>query len=147
MELWRAIESSKLLVCSPIVSVTQLPAKNGAAAAVVQQSLGSTVVVTTRYGMLLVLFRFGLDATTAESVMNFIKGFMGEQGDTMSNVMTVDEVEHARVVELEDQQRLLYALREIAENSDDAEAVKVALVTLATTTIGASYLKENPITL
>lgn len=55
--------------------------------------------------------------------------------------------EAARVDELEEQELLLYALGEIAEESADAESVRVAFIALTTTNIGKSYLEGNPIKL
>lgn len=148
MGLLRAIESSRLLDSSQIASAIPLPATNGVGVVDARQSLGSTVLVTTRFGTLLLLCRFGLGASIVELLRSFIITYMDEQGDdTICEVMTVDEAETTRLVELEDQERLLYALREIASTSNDAESVRVALVTLATTESGAKHLKENPITL
>lgn len=53
----------------------------------------------------------------------------------------------ARIGELEEQEKLLYALREIAETSEDAESCRVAFIALTTTTAGQSYIRENPIKL
>lgn len=65
----------------------------------------------------------------------------------MDDVITQEEADENRLNELEDTQKLLYALREIAETSEDAESVRVAFIALSTTAIGSTYLRENPIKL
>lgn len=52
-----------------------------------------------------------------------------------------------RLDELEDQEMLLYALREIAEMSEDADSTRTAFIALTTTSLGKSYLEGNPIKL
>ena len=52
-----------------------------------------------------------------------------------------------RIEELEDTQKLIYTLREIAETSEDPDSVRVAFIALTTTAVGQAYLRENPIKL
>lgn len=61
------------------------------------------------------------------------------------NPMSADD--HNRMTELENTQTLLYCLREIAENSEDAESTRVAFIALTTTAAGQAYLEGNPIKL
>lgn len=75
--------------------------------------------------------------------MSFTKAFMGEQ----PNMEVMDESQSDRIVELEEVQKLLYVLHEIASESDEAETVRIALVALTTTKVGQTYMRENPIKL
>lgn len=99
--------------------------------------------------MLLLSYEGELDATSAELLTSFIRGRTEGVHDVEDLPMTMDQAEaHAnRINELEDIEKLMYALREIAETSEDAESVRVAFIALAGTTIGQTYLRENPIKL
>jgi hypothetical protein len=144
--LYRAIVSLRLL--PPLLSAYAIlpPARSGAGVVAAQPSSGSTLVVITPYGMLLLSFEDELDATSAELVMSFTKGFTEGPPD-MDNPISADQAHADRINELEDQEKLLYALREIAETSEDAESVRVAFIALSTTTVGSTYIRENPIKL
>lgn len=144
--LFREIESLPFL--PRLLSAFAMPPteKNGAVAVVAQPCSGTTLMVITPYGTLLLSYEDELDATSAELLTSFTKGRM----EGVRNVdMTADEADaHAsRINELEDIEKLMYALREIAETSEDAESVRVAFIALSTTTIGQTYLRENPIRL
>jgi hypothetical protein len=145
--LLRAIESLRLPGCSLRGSVTLRQGKNGVAAVVVPPSSEHTAIVIMPYGMLLLSLHTAQDVTTVESVMNFIKEFMEEQGDIMNESQPVQEAEARRLNELEDTEKLMYALREIAETSEDPESVRVAFIALTTTRSGIEYLRGNPIRL
>lgn len=128
-----------------------LPERNGAAAVVVQLYSGSMLTVITPYAMLLLSLDTELDASTAVSLMNFIRARTEGARDTIvtvdDNVITVGQADANRIGELEEQEKLLYTLREIAETSEDAESVRVAFIALTTTEVGKSYMRENPIKL
>lgn len=64
-----------------------------------------------------------------------------------SNVMDVTEAESLRLNELEDIEKLLQVIHEIAECSDDAESVRLAFTALTGTKLGRDYLAEHPIPL
>jgi hypothetical protein len=119
------------------------PDKSGVAVVAVQQNSSTTLAVITRCGTLLLSLKDELDVSTAELVMNFTKAFMGEQ----PNMDVMDESQSDRIVELEEVQKLLYVLHEIASESDEAETVRIALVALTTTKVGQTYMRENPIKL
>lgn len=130
------------------------PARSGVGAVDVLAFSGPTVVVITPSGTLLLLLQEDLDASTAELVMNSIKTFTEGQGDMIvhgegvdyhNQIMDVDEAGATRLKELEDTERLLQAMREIAETSEDAESVRLAFIVLTQTTLGLQYIKENPI--
>lgn len=113
-------------------------------------SSNTTLAVTTPYGTLLLSFEDELDATSAELLTSFIRGLTegahdvaGFPGESPSE----GDAHTARINELEDIEKLLYALREIAETSEDAESVRVAFIALSTTTVGSTYIRENPIKL
>lgn len=155
-ELYRAIASSQLPL--RLLSAYAMPptARSGAVAVVAPPSSGSTLVLTTRYGTLLLSLRDELDVSTAESVMSFTRGYTGEASEDMMRDVNTDNPMSAgakgmadanRVGELEEQEKMLYALREIAESSEDAESVRVAFIVLSTTSIGRMYLEGNPIKL
>jgi hypothetical protein len=126
-----------------------LPEKNGAVAVVVQPSSETTLTIITPYGMLLLSLDIELDVFTVVSLTNFIKGRTEGARDTMGDVTAIDNPISAitRLGELEDQEKIMYALREIAETSEDAESVRVAFIALTTTEVGQSYMRENPIKL
>lgn len=148
--LYHAIESLKLPESLQNASAIPLQGKNGAAAVVGQQCSGTTVLLIMPYGMLLLSFSEELDATSVVYLTNFIKVLTGEQDDMMLNVdnpISSDQANALRVGELEEQEKLLYALHEIAETSEDAESVRVAFITLTTTEVGQAYMKGNPIKL
>lgn len=144
--LFRAIESLRHL--PRLLSACAIPPteKSGAAGVVVQPSSCTTAAVITPYGTLLLSYEDELDATSAELLTSFIRGFTEGPPEMQSdNPISADE--YNRINELEDQEKLLYALREIAETSEDAESVRVAFIALSTTTIGQTYIRENPIKL
>ncbi len=121
-----------------------LPDKNGAVAVVVQQSFEATLTVITPYGMLLLSLDIELDASSVASLMSSIK----ERTEGACDIMEGVALENThRLGELEDQEKLLYTLREIAETSEDAEPVRVALIALTTTSTGQIYRRDNPIKL
>ena len=148
--LFRAIESLPFLPSLQSAFAMPPTEKNGAVGVVAQPCSGTTLVVITPYGTLLLSYEGELDVTSAELVMNFTKGFTGGAPD-MANISPMDNpISHdatARISELEDIEKLLYALREIAETSEDAESVRVAFISLSTTDVGQTYLKGNPIKL
>lgn len=120
--------------------------KNGAVAVVAQPCSGTTLLVITPYGTLLLSYEDELDVSSVELLTSFIKGLTeGAPEVNGDNPISADHT--ARINELEDQEKLLYALREIAETSDDPESVRVAFISLSTTTAGQTYLRENPIKL
>lgn len=125
------------------------PARSGAGVVAVQPDSGSTLVVITPYGMLLLSFEDELDASSAASLTSFIKKHTEGARDTMTavsdNPISADEVN--RLGELEDTEKLLYALREVAETSEDAESVRVAFIALYSTELGKNYMRENQIRL
>lgn len=154
--LFHAIVSSRLLPSLLSGCAMPLTEGNGAVAVAVQPYSGSTLAVITHYGMLLLSLQDALDAFTVESLMSFIRGYMGEASEDMMRDVNTDNPMSAeakgmadanRVGELEEQEKMLYALREIAESSEDAESVRVAFIVLSTTTIGRMYLEGNPIKL
>lgn len=120
--------------------------RNGAVGVVVQQSSDSTLALITPCGTLLLSLKVALDVSTAELVMSFTKAFM-EGARDMDNPISSDQASASRIGELEEQEKLLYTLREIAETSEDAESVRVAFIALTTTVVGQSYMRENPIKL
>ena len=63
------------------------------------------------------------------------------------DIMTVDQAEANRLDELEDIEKLLLVVHEIAETSEDAESVRLAFVALTSTKLGRDYLEEHPIPL
>lgn len=151
--LYQEIVSSPLL--PPLQSAYAIlpPARNGVGVVGAQPSSGSTIMVITPYGMLLLSFQDELDATSAVWLTSFIKERTEGVRDTMTvmdNPRSADNINRAettRLGELEDTQKLLYSLREIAETSEDPESVRVAFIALTTTAQGQSYLRENPIKL
>lgn len=76
---------------------------------------------------------------------------MGGQRDMIQNegrnVMDVNEHEALRLNELEDIEKLLLVVHEIAETSEDAESVRLAFCALTSTKLGRDYLEEHPIPL
>lgn len=148
--LFREIESfvhpaSLLNACA-----MPLPDKSGAGAVVALQSSECMLMVTTPFGMLLLSLDTELDVSTVVSLMSFIKERTEGARDTMGNVHNIDNpisADQNRLEELEDQEKLLYSLREIAETSEDAESVRVAFIALTTTDVGTSYIRDNPIKL
>jgi hypothetical protein len=123
------------------------PDKNGAVGVVVQPSSETTVTAITPYGMLLLSLNTELDVSSAESLTNFIKERMEGAREMEGNIIAGPFENTHRLGELEDQEKLLYTLREIAETSEDAESVRVAFIALTTTAIGQTYIRENPIKL
>ena len=93
--------------------------------------------------MLLLSCEDELDACSVELLTSFIKG----RTEGVRDVTTAGPFEDKRLEELEDTQTLLYALREVAESSEDPESVRVAFIALTSTDAGQSYLKGNPIKL
>lgn len=159
--LFHAIASSRLLPSLQNGYAMPPRGRNGADAVVVQHDSNTTLVVIMPYGTLLLSLQEELDAFSAELATNFIRTFM-ERWANMAEVPTdrsqfppTSKIGYApnpissdgRLQELEENEKLLYALREIAETSDDAESVRVAFIALSTTTIGQAYLKGNPIRL
>lgn len=137
--LYQGLASS--LLRKSLLSASAMPPveKSGAGVVVAPQDFCSTMAIITPCGTLLLSLKVELDAFSAELVMSFTKVFM-------EGVPEVD-TQPGRIKELEEVQRLLYALREIAENSEDAESVRVAFSTLTDTSVGQSYMRENPIKL
>jgi len=119
------------------------PARNGAGVVAAQPSSGTTLALITPYGMLLLSCEDELDACSVELLTSFIKG----RTEGVRDVTTAGPFEDKRLEELEDTQTLLYALREVAESSEDPESVRVAFIALTSTDAGQSYLKGNPIKL
>lgn len=145
--LFREIESllpreSLLTACA-----MPLPDRNGVAGAVVLPSSETTLLVTTPYGMLLLLLNTELDVSFAVSLMSFIRARTEGAHDIMDNVTAGPFENTHRIGELEEQEKLLYTLHEIAETSEDAESVRTAFIALTQTTIGQTYLREHPIKL
>lgn len=142
--LYRAIVSLRLL--PPLQSAYAIlpPEKNGAGVVAVQPSSNSMLVVITPYGTLLLSYMDELDATSVELLTSFIRALTEGAHDVgdFTDQMHVD-----RINELEDIEKLMYALREIAETSEDAESVRVAFLALTTTTLGKTYLRGKPIKL
>lgn len=120
--------------------------RSGAVGVGVLQSSGGTLMLITPYGTLLLSLKDELDAFSAELVMSFTKGFMGGP-DSMDNPIISTDADLSRIGQLEEEEKLLYTLREIAETSEDAESVRVAFIALTTTAVGQAYLRENPIKL
>lgn len=145
--LFHAIESLRLLPSLQSAFAMPPTERNGAVAVVAQPCSGTTLVVITPYGTLLLSYEGELDVTSAELVMSFTKGFMGGAPDMQGIENPISHDATARISELEDIEKLLYALREIAETSEDAESVRVAFISLSTTDVGQTYLKGNPIKL
>ena len=125
--------------------------RSGAVGVGALQSSDITLVIITRCGTLLLSLREELDVFTVELVMNFTRGFMEGPPDMSESDIPVAVDYHTqaatRIGELEEQEKLMYALREIAETSEDAESVRVAFIALSTTTAGQTYLRGNPIKL
>lgn len=129
--------------------------KNGAADVDVQQTSSFTLDVITPYGTLLLLLRDAVDASTVASVMNFTKEFTKgvhlnmNRESTLTATHNVDNPLSAtqRLKELEETSTHLYALREIADTSEDPESVRVAFVALISTQAGLTYLQQNPVVL
>lgn len=142
--LFRAIESLPSL--PPLVSACAMPPteRNGAVGVVAQPCSGTTLLAITPYGMLLLSYMGELDAHSVGLLTSFIREHTEGALEVMQDNAD-DQV--ARINELEDVQKLCYALHEIAEHGEDAEAVRVAFVALLTTTAGQIYLRENPIRL
>ena len=67
----------------------------------------------------------------------------GERRD----VMDIDQAEANRLDELEDIEKLLLVIHEIAETSEDAESVRLAFCALTSTQLGKRYLEEHLITI
>lgn len=147
--LLRVIESSPLRPYLRKDYVIPLRDKSGAVGVVVPQYSGPMLILTTPFVTLPLPLLDDPDASTAESAMSFIKERMGEVRDTIHPVKVSDNPVSAevRLDELEDQEMLLYALREIAESSEDADSTRTAFIALTTTTLGKSYLEGNPIKL
>jgi hypothetical protein len=144
--LYQEIVSLPFLQSLLSASAILPPEKNGVGVVVVQPDSSTSLVVTTPYGMLLLSFEDELDVYSAELLMTFIKA-RTERVLEMDDVITEDEARHRRLKELEDTEKLLYTLREIAETSEDAESVRIAFIALTTTGIGQAYIRENPIKL
>ena len=139
--------ASSLLRESLLSGYAMPPAdKNGAVGVGVLPSSDGTMALITPYGTLLLLLKDELDAFSAELVMNFTKGFMGGPVN-MDNPISSDQADASRIGQLEEEEKLLYTLREIAETSEDAESVRVAFIALTTTDVGQAYLRGNPIKL
>lgn len=147
--LLRVIESSPLQPYLQSGYVTPLLARNGVGVVGVPQFSESMIVLITPFVTLPLQLREDVDASTVESAMNFIRERMGEVNDTMRVVKAPDNPVSAdvRLDELEDQEMLLYALREIAEMSEDADSTRTAFVALTATSLGKNYLEGNPIKL
>ena len=147
-------ESSTPREFSVIASAIQPVDMSGAVAVVVPPSSEYTVVLITRSGMLQLSSPTAVDASTAASLKNFMTESMGGARDMMSperrinmDIMTVDQAEANRLDELEDIEKLLLVVHEIAETSEDAESVRLAFVALTSTKLGRDYLEEHPIPL
>lgn len=142
--LFRVIES--LLPRGSLLNACATPPadRNGAVGVVALQNSDSTLAIITPYGTLHVSLKDELDVSSAELVMSFTKAFM-EGRDNVD--MTREEADVSRIGQLEEEEKLLYTLREIAETSEDAESVRVAFIALTTTEVGKSYMRENPIKL
>ncbi|AZS06615.1 hypothetical protein SEA_JACOREN57_49 [Mycobacterium phage JacoRen57] len=126
------------------------------AGVVVQRTSGTTVELITPYGTLLLSCSDELDASSVELLMSFTKELTAGAHDMIYDVddngiqKSVDyhtqiPTESQRIDELEEVNKLLYTLREIAETSEDAESVRVAFIALSTTNVGRGYLEGNPI--
>ena len=63
------------------------------------------------------------------------------------DAITVNEAQAQRLDELEDIEKLLLVIHEIAETSEDAESVRLAFVALTSTKLGRDYLTDHPIPL
>lgn len=146
LALFRAIES--LLPPDFLLNAYAIPLqdKSGAVGVVALPPGGTTLHVITPYGTLLLLLQDELDASSAASVTSFIKVLTGGS-DMMPGIGQNPTSAENRIAELEEVEKFMYCLREIAETSEDAESVRVAFLALTSTTIGTSYLKENPIKL
>lgn len=137
-----------------IASAIQPVDMSGAVAVVVPPSSEHTVVLITRSGMLQLSSPTEIDASTAVSLKNFMTESMGGLRDMMSperridmDAITVNEAEAMRLDELEDIEKLLLVIHEIAETSEDAESVRLAFVALTSTKLGRDYLEDHPIPL
>jgi len=149
--LFHALVSSKLLRCSPNAYAIPLMGKSGVIGVDVPQCSATTLVVITPYGTLLLSLEAGLDVTSVELLTSFITAFTRErpnmENPISADAMSIDAHNAIRLTELEETEKLLYALREIAESSEDAESVRVAFIVLSSTTLGQTYLRENAIKL
>lgn len=63
------------------------------------------------------------------------------------DAITVDQAEANRLGELEDIEKLLLVIHEIAETSEDAESVRLAFTALVSTKLGKNFLEDHPIPL
>ena len=147
-------ESSPPRKFSVIASATQPVDMSGAVAVVVPPSSEHTVVLITRYGMLQLSSPTDVDASTAASLKNFMTESMGGPRDMIGperrinmDAITVDQAEANRLGELEDIEKLLLVIHEIAETSEDAESVRLAFTALVSTKLGKNFLEDHPITL
>lgn len=147
-------ESSPPRSFSVIASATQPVDMSGAVAVVVPPSSEHTVVLITRSGMLQLSSPTAVDASTAASLKNFMMESMGGARDMIGperridmDAITVNEAQAQRLDELEDIEKLLLVIHEIAETSEDAESVRLAFVALTSTKLGRDYLTDHPIPL
>lgn len=147
-------ESSTPREFSVIASAIQPVDMSGAVAVVVPPSSEYTVVLITRSGMLQLSSPTAVDASTAASLKSSMMASTGGPRDMIGperrinmDAITVDQAEANRLGELEDIEKLLLVIHEIAETSEDAESVRLAFTALVSTELGKQFLEDHPITL